>query len=73
MDIVEGQVGTHGDYDLELVEGKLKLVAKYAVPGIGGQMVMELDGAYFIDKLAALIPGSVDDAVFAVLKAAFLK
>jgi hypothetical protein len=69
-DIAEGKIGSDGKYDLELVEGKLKLTVAYDAGGVEAGVSVALNPDYFLDKLAAVIPGQVDDAVIALLKAA---
>ena len=62
-----------GDADLELKfsEGKLRLMASIDTKGVDGGVFVDLEPDYFLDKLAEAIPGNIDDAVIAMLKAAF--
>ena len=55
------------------MDGKLVIVAKYDGVETDAELMVKVDAAAFIDKLAALIPGSIDDAVLGVIKAALLK
>ena len=41
--------------------------------GLGGGLYLDLDAEYFLDKLAEIIPGEIDDAVIAMIKLAFKK
>jgi len=73
MDVVQGQVGPEAAYDVKVEGGKLIIVAKYDGAETDAELMVKVDAAAFIDKLAALIPGSIDDAVLGVIKAALLK
>lgn len=57
---------TKGDLKLKIEAGKLVLVLDSA--GVDVSVVVETD--YFMDKLAAAIPGTIDDAVIGMIKAA---
>lgn len=72
MDIVEGKAGPVG-YDLALVEGKVKISLSAGVEGVDASLSVAVDAGHFLDKLKALIPGQIDDAIIDALKAAFLK
>jgi len=69
-ELAGGAMGPEMDYKLELVEGKLKFSLSYGGKGGGAEVALLLEGDYFLDKLAALIPGKVDDLVIAALKGA---
>jgi len=71
MDLVDGKAGPV-DYDLELVGANLKLVVGSQAEGVSASLVVLVEPGHFLDKLKALIPGKIDDAVIDVLKAAFL-
>lgn len=73
MDVAQGQVGPEAAYDVKVEDGKLVIVAKYDGVETDAELMVKVDAAAFIDKLAALIPGSIDDAVLGVIKAALLK
>lgn len=64
------QLSKELELKMELKDGKIQLSAVYSGDQAGAQMGVTLDPALFIDHLAALIPGKVDDALFEVLKAA---
>lgn len=72
MEIVEGKLGAVGDYDLEVVGGKviMKLGVKHGA--LAAALSVELDAVALMDVLAAAIPGTIDDAVLGVIKAALL-
>lgn len=65
----EQQFGSEASMKVELLAGKLKLTVAYAGAGGGADVVAFVDSDYLIDKLAALIPGQVDDAIFSIIKA----
>lgn len=74
MDIVEGNIGEIGMYDVEFKGGKLVAMAN------GGdkegmvvvKTAIELDAGKVMDAIAKAIPGTVDDAILAVMKSALL-
>lgn len=70
MDLIKKELGAEGEVALSLSAGKLSLSAKYDSKGLDGEVKLSVDSDYFIDQLAAKIPGQLDDAILAVLKAA---
>lgn len=54
--------------DVKLVTGKLVITTKYDGKGANAGVYLELEADYFLDKLAAAIPGQMDDAVIAMIK-----
>jgi hypothetical protein len=66
----DGKLGEDGDFKIEVKEGKLILSAGYMNEGLGASLGIQVSPDYFIDKLAAAIPGEIDDAVLSILKAA---
>lgn len=70
MDLVDGVLGPEADYKLELSEGLLKLSASYAGKGGKADLLLALEPGYFLDKLKAVIPGEIDDAIFDIIKGA---
>lgn len=61
-----------GEVDLKVVveKGVVKLEVKYDGAGANAGMYVELEADYFLDKLAAAIPGQIDDSVIGLIKAA---
>ena len=55
-----------GEVQVQLVGADVVLT--YA--GKGGSVSVKVDGEYLLDKLAAAIPGEIDDTVIGILKAA---
>lgn len=70
MDLGQKDLGGDGSLDLKLVGGDLVLVVSHASKGADANLQVKVRSDYFIDKLAAVIPGAVDDAILQVLKAA---
>lgn len=69
-DIIDGKLGEVGSYELDLVQGKLVFKAALSAQGIASSLSVYLDSELFINKLAELIPGKVDDVIFMLLKQA---
>ena len=70
IDIAEGPLGSHGDFDLEIENGQLILEVAYDGEGVDGMLRISVDGIHFMDKLKNVIPGQFDDAVIEMLKGA---
>jgi hypothetical protein len=67
---IEKALGPEAKLDIKVGGGKVVLSVVYAGAGGGADVSVSLESGYFIDKLAAAIPGSIDDAILAILKAA---
>ena len=61
------------DLDIKVKEGKVELSLSSEMKGAGIALSVSLDSEYFGNKLAAAIPGQVDDAIIAMLIAALKK
>lgn len=72
-ELVGGKIGEKVGYSLELVEGNLKLSGKFDGPGVDVELAIISEPSVFLDKLKAVIPGQIDDAIIDALKGAFLK
>lgn len=70
MEIINKQISPEANALVEIKEGKLQLSVKLDTQGLDGQLSVSVDSDYFIDELAKKIPGTIDDAIFAVLKGA---
>lgn len=68
--IYEKNVGSEGEFELEFKEGKLRLTLGVDTKGVDAGLFVDLDPDYFLDKLAKVIPGEIDDAVIALVKGA---
>lgn len=63
-------LGTEGQLALKLEAGMLIMEAKHVHASGEAAVVLKEDVGYFLDKIAALIPGQWDDAAFALVKQA---
>lgn len=70
MILVDKPIGPEAGVKLEIVAGKIVLSGNLNSAGLGGGLTMSVDADYFLDKLAEAIPGSLDDAIIAVIKSA---
>lgn len=70
MDAIVKPLGAEGNLSLDIVGGKLVITASHEHSSGKVSLTVEEDGGYFLDKLKAKIPGTVDDAIFDVLKIA---
>lgn len=69
-ELLEKELGPETDLQLKLVDGVLKVGVAYMGKGVGATVSVDVTAEYFLDKLAGLIPGKIDDAVIGLLKAA---
>jgi hypothetical protein len=72
-DLVQGPIGSVGKYDVEFKDGKL-IASIDASPtaGVSAGVKVEVDAAVVLDALAKAIPGTIDDALLGIVKAALL-
>ena len=71
-DLADVKLGSIGDLKLSLVEAKLKIEVIANVDGVAASIAVAVSPRFFLDKLKAAIPGTIDDAVINALEAAFL-
>lgn len=71
-ELVEGNLGTVGKYDVKFEGGKLVAELSAEAGPLEAGVVVKLDAGKVLDALAAAIPGTFDDAVIGVAKAALL-
>jgi len=71
-EIVKGEIGSEGEYSLEIKDGKLRMTVGYDGKGVNTGVYLDLEPDYFLDKLKEAIPGKIDDIIIDTLKAAFL-
>ena len=69
---MEEKLGKDLSYDLGYDEEKKKVVMKLKLDskGVDTELSVALDSEYFIDKLAEAIPGTLDDKILGMIKAA---
>jgi hypothetical protein len=68
-DLVEIKKG-EATLDVDFKEGKLRLSVSYDGKGADAGLFVDIDPDYFLDKLKAVIPGQIDDAIIEMLKGA---
>lgn len=68
--LVEYDFGGESGLDLEFKDGKLRLTIQYDGKGADAGVYVDLEPDYFLDKLAAAIPGELDDMVIGAIKGA---
>lgn len=68
VDLVNEALGSEGNVSLKFEGGKAKLAVSHAHASGSVALVVEEDACYFLDKLAAAIPGAFDDAIIAMAK-----
>lgn len=72
--ILDGEVKGVGSYSLVFSDRDLYLTVPIDVPGgLSGEIKLKLDPEALIDKLAEAIPGTLDDSVLGIVKAAFFE
>jgi len=64
------ELGQEAKIDFDLIDGKLVLKVSYQGKGVGAGISVSMEPAYFIDKLTAAIPGTIDDQLGNLLKMA---
>ena len=69
-DILDGQLGKVGKYDLEFKEGELRFVIEVGGLGLSAGVKVAVKASDVLDAIAKAIPGQIDDAIFAVMKQA---
>jgi hypothetical protein len=74
-EIVQGNIGSVGSYDVEFKGGKLVLTAgveKETTPGVGikADISIEVEAGKIVDAIERAIPGQIDDVVLEILKKA---
>jgi hypothetical protein len=70
MEVVSEQLSKEASVKVEIVNGKIEIVGGLDTSGadVSAKIVVDVD--YFLDLLAAKIPGQIDDAVIALFKSA---
>lgn len=70
MDLINKDLGPEANIKVVVAGGKISLVLAADTKGIDGSVTLSVDSDYFLDELAAKIPGGLDDAIISVLKVA---
>lgn len=69
-DLLKQELGSEGDLELKLVGGNLVLSVSHSSSGANANLNVSIKTDYFLDKLAAAIPGQIDDTIIALMKSA---
>lgn len=70
MELINKQVTPEVSVKVEIKDGKIVLSSLIDTAGLGGNVSLHVGADYFLDELAKKVPGQIDDAIIAVLKAA---
>lgn len=70
MDLVNEKVGAEGEVKIVISGGAVAFVGGYMGKGGSAELKLSLSADYFMDQLAAAIPGTFDDAIIGMLKSA---
>lgn len=70
MELVNEQIGAEAKVDVKVEKGVIRVEFAYDGKGGGAGLFATISTDYFLDKLAAAIPGQIDDAVIGIIKAA---
>lgn len=71
-DLIGGKIGSVGSYDVAFNDGKLVVTSSVADGPASASLSVSLDAGMVLDALAKAIPGTIDDAIIGVAKAALL-
>lgn len=69
-DVATGQIGPETTWDIDFVDGMVKMKIDYAGKGAQAGAYASVPLEYYFTKLKEKIPGKVDDAVIDMLIAA---
>lgn len=68
--IADGKVGSEGGYSVDFKGGNLVALLDVKEGPFQGHVEAKIDSDMVLDAIAKAIPGQIDDAVIAVIKAA---
>ena len=68
-DIVDGNIGEVGSYDLEFKGGKLQFKVGVGKFGVSSEVVVAIDSKVLVELIKKKIPGQVDDVILDVILA----
>lgn len=71
--IADGNIGNSAKYSVAFKEGKLVAELDANEGAFVGGLVVKIDAGQVLDAIAKAVPGQLDDAVIAIIKAALLK
>lgn len=67
-DIVEGNIGNVGKYDVEFKEGKLVALVSAQVGFADAEFALKIGAEQVLDALKKAIPGEYDDVILDMVK-----
>lgn len=70
MVLINKQISPEANAKVEIVAGKIQLIAALDSQGVDAEVKFSVDAEYFLDELAKKIPGVIDDAILGVIKTA---
>ncbi len=70
MDLANGALGPSGKYDLQFADKHLVITVEYDAQGMTGALTIKVDASVLLDELSKAIPGTIDDSVLSLIKAA---
>lgn len=70
MELINKQISPEANAKVEIVAGKIQLIAALDSQGVDAEVKFSVDAEYFLDELAKKIPGIIDDAILGVIKTA---
>lgn len=69
-DLLKKEIGKEGNFQLKFEDMKLKLIVGADTAGVDAGLYIDIELEYFLDKLKDAIPGTLDDTVIELIKAA---
>lgn len=71
-EIIKGEMGKVGKYDLAFKEGQLVLEIDALLGKSSAGLLLKIDAKDVLEAIKIAIPGKIDDAIISVLEAALL-
>lgn len=71
-DLLDQKIGAEGLVTIKYIDNKLVMEVGYDGKGADAGMFIKVEPGYFLDQLKEVIPGTLDDKIIDMLKAAFL-
>lgn len=71
-DFAQGNIGSVGKYDVAFKSGQMVLEIDAVAGASSAGLIIKIDAAQVMDAIAKAIPGTVDDAVIGLVKAALI-
>ena len=71
-DVIQGNIGSEGSYELDIEGGKLIAKAAFNGSQLGASLDVKLDLVAILEKVKEKIPGTIDDAVIGLVQGALV-